>query len=92
MAFVQTVLVIHQSHHTVQQSSHSSNNDQLSTYTVKCVVCDFISTRRSEAALLSSTLQLSVFEKVIPVFNPIYKPDILHPFLQEYANKGPPTA
>ena len=92
LAYVQTVVVGHQDHRTNQHSQNSSNNDQVSTYTVKCLICDYVSTRRSESALLSSTIQITVFEKTIHVFKDKSKTDILYCFLEEYSNKGPPTA
>jgi hypothetical protein len=92
LAYVQTVLAGHQSHRTTQHSHHSSNQDQVNTYTVKCVICDYASTRRSEVALLSSPVQITVFEKTIHVFKDKSKTDILYCFQQEHFNKGPPTA
>ena len=89
---MQTVLVGHQAHRTVQHSHHSSNSDQVSTYTVKCLICDYVSTRRSEPALLSSAIQITVFEKTIHVFKDKSKTDILYCFQEEHSNKGPPTA
>lgn len=92
LAYVQIALVGHQDHRTVQHSHHSSNKDQVSTYTVKCLICDYVSTRRSEAALLSSAIQITVFEKTIHVFKDRSKTDILYCFLKEHPNKGPPAA
>jgi len=91
LAYVQTVLIEHQAHPTVQHSHNSSNSDQVSTYTVKCLICDYVSTRRSEPALLSFAIQITVFEKTIDVFKNKSKTDILYCFLEEYSNKGPPT-
>lgn len=92
LAYVQTVLVEHRSHRTTQHSHHSSNEDQVSTYTVKCIICDYASTRRSDPALLSTPIQITVFEKTIHVFQDNSKTDVLYSFLEEYSNKGPPTA
>lgn len=92
LAYVQTVLVGHQAHRTTRHSHHSSNKDQVNTYTVKCIICDYASTRRSEPALLSSPVLITVFEKTIHVFQDRSKADILHRFLEEHSNKGPPVA
>ncbi len=92
LAYVQTVLVGHQAHRTIQHSHHSSNNDQLNTYAAKCVICDYASTRQTEPALLGVPIQITVFEKTIHISTDKSKTDILYCFLEEYSNKGPPIA
>lgn len=92
LAYVQTVLVEHRAHRTTQHFHHSSNEDQVNTYTAKCIICDYASTRRSEPALLSAPIQITVFEKTIHVFQDKSKTDILYCFQEEHFNKGPPTA
>jgi len=91
LSYVQTVLISHQTHHNTQHS-HKSSSTQLESFTLKCIVCDYVFNNRSEPALLGSVIVLTIFTKSIITSNSeeaIHSP---HTFHEEHTNKGPPTA
>jgi len=90
LAYVQTVLINHQSHHNTLHS-HKSSNTQVDSFIVKCIVCDYVFNKRSEPALLGSISVLTIFSKTIISFS---TEELIHPscaFHNEHTNKGPPT-
>jgi len=89
LAYVQTVLINHQSHHSTFHS-HKSPNAQVDAFVAKCVICDYLHTNRSEPALLGSVLVLTVFSKDIT--SSIIEDIVQLPYTphDEYTNRGPP--
>src|SRR5690606_11661061 len=64
LCYVQTVLISHQTHHNTQHS-HKFSDTQLNSFTLKCIVCDYVFNNRSEPALLGSAIVLTIFTKSI---------------------------
>lgn len=89
LAFVQLVLVNHGSHHSVKYSS--TDQEQVHAFAKKCDVCEYMFTKRSDAALLSQALSMEVFERAVIVFSS--KAIVPLPFIaiDQFSNKGPPN-
>jgi len=87
LAFVQLVLVNHRSHHSVK---YSADQEQLHAFAPKCEVCEYMFTKRSDSAILSQALTMSVFERTIAVVSS--KEIVPLPFtaIDQFSNKGPP--
>lgn len=89
LAYVQTVLINHLTHHNTQHS-HDSSNKATSSLLAKCMVCDYVLNKRQEPALLSSQLTLVLpVSTVISLFSE-ETTQLPFSFQEEQANKGPP--